>query len=301
MKPSFTPLRYPGGKSWLFEYVSAFLEFHDIHLGTVVEPFAGSASISVGLLKNKLADEAYICEKDPLISSFWDVALTANDELIENVRRLSVSISTWKKFKKYLRPDAVTRFSTMELATAFVFYNRTNYSGILKAGPIGGKRQESKYNIKCRFNKEYVCQKIATLDSLSGKIHVIRGDGIRFIREYSRRSHGEDQFFYIDPPYYDAGKVLYRNYFEVEDHIRLANTLEPLTEPWLLSYDDVDFIHHTYEGTKLQFVYSDRQAGNLRREVRELLLSNKEIPPICADFTQMESVMGEELSNAWQK
>ena len=94
--------------------------------------------------------------------------------------------------------------------------------------------------------------------------------------------------------------MLYRNYFEVEDHIRLANTLEPLTEPWLLSYDDVDFIRNIYEGTKLQFVYSDRQAGNLRREVRELLLSNKKIPPICADFTQMESVMGEELSIAWQ-
>ena len=301
MKPSFTPLRYPGGKTWLFGYVKAFLEFHEIDLGTVVEPFAGSASISVGLLQNNLADEAYICEKDPLISSFWASALEDNEELVESVESLRVSMDTWWKFRKYLASDALKKFGRMEMATACVFYNRANYSGILKAGPLGGKRQKSKYTIKCRFNKEYINKKIVSLGRLYGKLHVHQGDGTEFIQKLSKRRHTEDLLFYVDPPYYDAGRVLYRDYFNDEDHVRLANALKVLRKPWLLSYDDAEFIRGIYADAKQQFVYTDRQAGNLRRGVRELLLSNRKIPPFCSDFTQMEKALIRELAEIAQQ
>jgi DNA adenine methylase len=159
MKPTVTPLRYPGGKTWILPYVKQFLKYHKINLGTIIEPFAGSASVSIGLLKDGLADFAYICEKDPLITSFWKSVLYRNEEFIEAIQHLQISMETWHDFKKFLEEGANRKYDEIELGVAFLFYNRVNYSGIIKAGPIGGKNQSSKYKLQCRFNLDRIIKK----------------------------------------------------------------------------------------------------------------------------------------------
>ncbi len=279
MKPSVTPLRYPGGKAWLIPYVKRFIEYHKIPAGIVVEPFAGSASITVGLLRSNLMRTGIICEKDPLIVAFWESVLKHNEELCQSVSNLNVNMETWWNFKKYLDPSSTHKFSSVDLATAFIFYNRTNYSGIIKAGPIGGKSQLSKYNISCRFNKSRVIQRIRQIGLLRDRLIVVPGDGIKLIKKYSDIEGSEDLFFYIDPPYYRAGKVLYRDYFSNSDHNELANAVRSLKSPWLISYDESDFIRGLYLGAQSDLVYTDYQAGHLRRGVREMLFSNRKIPP----------------------
>jgi hypothetical protein len=61
--------------------------------------------------------------------------------------------------------------------------------------------------------------------------------------------------------------------------LRLAKILTHVDSPWLASYDDADFIRNLYSSTRYQYVYTDYQAGNLKRGMRELLLSNLKIPP----------------------
>ena len=280
MKPTATPLRYPGGKTWLFGYVRKFLEFHKIPPGTVVEPFAGSASISISLLKTNLAEEAYICENDPLIGAFWNAVFSFNDELIEMIQSIEVSMETWHSFRKYLSDDAANIYSILDMALAFIFYNRTNYSGIIKAGPLGGKQQKSGYKIDCRFNKERIMRKIAELSKFSNRVHVILGDGTRLMKEIADSQKSGGLFFYVDPPYYNSGKILYRNYFGEREHVQLAESLKSLESPWLLSYDDSDFIRGLYEKSEGQPVFTDYQAGYLKRGVKERLFSNRIIPPM---------------------
>jgi DNA adenine methylase len=281
MKPTVTPLRYPGGKTWLLPYINDFLKFHKIQLGTIIEPFAGSASVSVGLLKSGIADNAVLCENDPMIISFWKSALYSSEEFVELIKNTDISMDTWYEFKKYLANDAPTKYSDLEIGFAFLFYNRTNYSGIITAGPIGGRRQLSKYSIKCRFNPERIIKKVSQLSALNERIEIIHGDGNEYLRKFTGNQE-ENIFIYVDPPYYDAGKVLYRKFFAIDDHMELEGILTHINSPWLASYDDVNFIRNLYKSSKSQYVYTDYQAGNLKRGSRELLLSNLKIPPITA-------------------
>ena len=290
MKPSVTPLRYPGGKTWLLPYVKDFLNYHNIHLGVIVEPFAGSASVSIGLLNSGFAEHAYICDSDPLIIAFWRSIFNNNAEFIESVKNLEITMETWYDFKKYLDKDAIMKYRDIELGLAFLFYNRTNFSGIIIAGPIGGKRQLSKYKLQCRFNMERIIKKIQKLSSLSDRVTIELSNGIDFLKNFGRNFEEDHLFFYIDPPYYNGGNVLYRNYFRDKEHVELANVLSGITEyPWLVSYDNAEFIKNLYSESRSQYVYTDYQAGNLKRGMRELLLSNLHIPPKIVDTgTAME-------------
>jgi len=284
MEPPVTPLRYPGGKTWLLPYVIDYLRFHNIQLGTIIEPFAGSASISIGLLKKGLADKAYLCESDPLLVAFWKTVFNNNSEFLEAVRSLEISMETWYDFRKYLARDALLKYREIELALAFLFYNRTNYSGIIKAGPIGGRYQLSENKLHCRFNVTEIIRKINALNDLGDKVKIELYDGIEFLRKIGRMSEDEPIFIYVDPPYYKAGKLLYRDYFTDKEHEELADVLDNITEyPWLVSYDDSEFIRKLYGKSHFQYVYTDYHVRNLKRGMKELLLSNFRIPPEVAN------------------
>ncbi len=48
----------------------------------------------------------------------------------------------------------------LQLAFATFFLNRTNRSGILKGGVIGGKSQDGKWKLDARYNKQDLIQRI---------------------------------------------------------------------------------------------------------------------------------------------
>ena len=52
MPSSFSPLRYPGGKSQLYDYVKRIIDYNDLLGETYVEPFAGGAGLAMKLLLN---------------------------------------------------------------------------------------------------------------------------------------------------------------------------------------------------------------------------------------------------------
>ena len=281
MKPSVTPLRYPGGKTWLLDYAKRFVGFHKIENCVIAEPYAGSASISVGLLHSHLVKEAYINEKDPLLVAFWKAILDHNEELAEYVSSLEVSMDTWFSFRGFLTPG---QHKVIELAGAFLFYNRTNYSGIIKGGPLGGKHQESPYKIYCRFNQKKIVDKIRSLSTLKGRLHITEGDGIEFMKRLEATDPG-NLFFYVDPPYYIAGKDLYRYFFTDAEHQKLASFLKSLESPWILSYDNAEFIRNLYADNESSPVYTDYQSGHFKKDVKELLISNRFIPPFTPEVS----------------
>lgn len=280
MKPTPTPLRYPGGKGWLSYYVENFISFNKLDVDILVEPFAGSAAISISLLKKKIVDQAYISELDPLVVAFWKAVINKNSELMEHVSSMTVNLETWYYMRNYLKEELTPRSDIVELAGAFLFLNRTNYSGIVNSGPLGGKKQKSKYKIDCRFNKARILEKIESMGDLEGRMHVHQVDGLSFMKQMSLRNP-DNKVFYIDPPYYRAGKILYRNYFNDEDHRRLSYFLRTLDLPWLLSYDDSEFIKGLYEEKMSSPVYTDYQSGHYKKGIMELLISNYLIPPLA--------------------
>lgn len=275
-----SPLRYPGGKALLTDYIADVLEAHLLTGCTFYEPYLGGASVSLGLLGKNCISNAVWVERDPLVYAFWHSVLHDPDSLCAAVDDLDITIETWQEFQPYrgIQAPENNEFTLLELGLAGLFFNRTNFSGIIGAGPIGGRNQSSKYGIGCRFNKPRLIEQIQVVSSYSDLIDLHFGDAIGFMRRNAEEISTGFNFMYIDPPYYSQGKKLYRYFYEDQHHIDLAGFIGAQGYPWLVSYDDHPRIHELYAQNKIQPIYLDYNVKSSRRAT-ELLISNIEIPP----------------------
>lgn len=170
------PLRYPGAKSKLFDYVKKLLEVEGLKGFTFYEPFAGSASLSWMLLEENVVDNVVINEKDPLLYHFWKAVFENTEGLIPKIEQTEISIDTWKECAQYKELSHLIGKTSVEIGYAGLFLNRTNFSGILKANPIGGIEQKSNYKIDCRFNKRKVIEAIQSIARFANRVTVSNED-----------------------------------------------------------------------------------------------------------------------------
>lgn len=293
-----SPLRYPGGKAPLADYIADVLEAHMLVGCTFYEPYLGGASVSLELLGKGSISSAVWVERDPLVYAFWRSVLTDPDGLCDAIDDLDISIETWEGFQHYreVQTPRTRKYSALELGIAGLFFNRTNFSGIIGAGPIGGRSQSSKYGIDCRFNKERIKEQIRSVSAYSDLITIHYGDAIDFMRKKSETLSTEFCFTYIDPPYYSQGRKLYRYFYEEQHHIELADFIGKQGYPWLISYDDHVRIKELYAQNRIQPIYLDYNVRSSKRAT-ELLISNIEIPPPIYNDVIVESA-AEAISNA---
>jgi DNA adenine methylase len=276
-----SPLRYPGGKASLADYIARVLAMHGLEGCTFFEPYVGGASVSLYLLQQGLIKKAVWNEKDPLIYALWHCVINDPDKLISAIIKLPISIETWQEFQKYRRSlDPVSEYSILELGLAGLFFNRTNFSGVLGAGPIGGITQESKYLIDCRFNKQRLIDLISEISRFGKQIKVTNNDAIEHLKKELPKTKSHKCFIYIDPPYYKQGPRLYRYSYKEVDHQNLASFLANVPSPWLVSYDNHTFITDLYKNKNSQPIYTDYKMKN-PRQAMELIISNLVIPPEC--------------------
>lgn len=279
----WSPLRYPGGKVNLAQYVNRILTLNDMSGTEFVEPFAGGAGVTLSLLQWGTISSAVLVERDPLVYAFWESVFFHADDLCELIESTDITIDTWNQREHYRHIDVPVEPLIVDLGFSALFYSRTNFSGILNAGPIGGQRQTGKYKIDCRFKKDRLIRDILFLYQYRDRVQVVFADGLSFISTHSRTWANKNTFVYVDPPYYIKGRSLYRHFFSDEQHIRLAHELKSAHFPWLLSYDNCTFVNSLYSNNedrfKFRHLYFDYSARQARREA-ELLISNVEIPPV---------------------
>lgn len=279
---NLSPLRYPGSKANFVPVVAHLLNKCEFKVRTFVEPYAGSASITLGLLENNIINNAILGEQDPLLFAFWEAVFRHTDELLERFLDLPITLETWHK----LRPLLATKspYETKDFvgyALAGLFFNRANFSGILNGGPIGGMKQLSDYKINCRTNKDEIVCRILAASTLSEKVEVFFGDAVALI---NKRAHRKTDFVYADPPYYLQGESLYRYFYRLGDHKRLAQTLTDTNAKWLLSYDDhhvIEFLYEKFNMRRHDFQYSARSP----KKHTELLISNFDLPSVIEGWS----------------
>lgn len=274
----FSPLRYPGSKALLVDYIHAVILENNITGCTIIEPYAGSAIISIFALFSGIAEKAVLVERDPLIYSFWFCVFEKTDELIARIEQLPVNLETWHQLQIYRKIDDITTYPIIDMGLAGLFYNRCNYSGILNAGPLGGQQQNSTYSIGCRFNKTAIIEQIRKISVLRNKITMCFEDALHYLGENLGEFSLQETFLYVDPPYYKKGKKLYRYWHNRYQHERLANMLLQSQVPWLVSYDDHEDIRKLYQTSAiLRRTYVDYVA-RYRKKEPELLISNLRLP-----------------------
>lgn len=269
-----SPLRYPGGKSDFAPTAAEILSRCNLFERPLCEPFAGSAAVSLYLLDIEAIPSAHLFEKDPLIFSFWYSIKYHFDEFAEKFLNLPITLDTWKNLRPLLRIEQPDSSNIVDLGVACLFFNRTNFSGIINAGPIGGMTQSSRYSIDCRTNKDEIIIRLLSISMVSDRLFVTFGDALDSIHNNNEFKH---HVLYIDPPYFKKGGLLYRKHYKLSDHKQLAESLGACNKPWLLSYDDhhvIEFLYTDQHIQRVKFRYSVHSPKNHE----ELLISNFIIP-----------------------
>ena len=261
---SKSPLRYPGGKVKLYPFMEQLIRQNTVDPPIYVEPFAGGAGLALELLFNGNVERIMINDLDPAIYSFW-YSIT-NEEtfylFINRVNEVDININEWKIQKDiYMHQDIHNK---LELGFATFFFNRCNRSGILKAGPIGGQKQNGNYRIDCRFNKDRLIPLLRKIYDNRNRIDVTNLNAEEFI-EYIDMNY-DNLFIYLDPPYVDKGYQLYKNSFTKEDHVSLSKKIKKLKNKWFVTYDNTDLIKELYSDCKTEIFNIQYSAGSKRVE-----------------------------------
>ena len=285
------PLRYPGAKSKLYDYICKLLIAEQRTGCTFYEPFAGSAAISLLLLENQVISKAVLNELDPLLYNFWFSVFNHTEELITLIRNTDITLENWHEFSLYRNNDYLQDKTSVQIGFAGLFLNRTNFSGILKANPLGGLNQQSQYPINCRFNKDKIINSIQQLSLYGNKITLYNLDAIDFMKQALRYKRNRKTFVYIDPPYYKEGVNLYRCYYTHEQHMLLSKFILSKTYPWLISYDNAEEIRKMYKQLSPLTIHMDYSV-HTSRNAEELLISNIKIPPMEPSSTTIEPLIG---------
>lgn len=280
-----SPLRYPGGKIKLLEFMKQLLDTNGIN-GTYIECFAGGAGIAINLLLNKIVKKIVINDLDIAIYSFWNSLTKQNDEFLKLFDSTSVNIEEWHNqkeiFDKLSTKNILDSKEELLLGFATYYLNRTNFSGILRgATPIGGLQQRGKWKIDCQFNKEKLRPLLVEIGRFKKNIEVKNLDMItEFTKLVSKKEYLNNTLIFIDPPYIKEGKRLYIPFKNKLDHEILSSEIIKNRQNWVLTYDYNDQILKMYHTLKHKYTYElNYYVKNKRIEKEFLGLSHNLILP----------------------
>ncbi len=270
----YSPLRYPGGKNRLAKFIAKICVDNNIN-GHYVEPYAGGASVALYLLIENKVKKITINDKDKAIYAFWYSVLNHTDELCELIDKTKINIKNWEN-QKGIQKNKDREKDLLKLGFSTFFLNRTNRSGIINAGVIGGKEQKGNYKIDCRFNKQDLIKRIKNIAEFKNRIVLKNLDAIDLIKKIKKESNNKNTIFYFDPPYYLKGPGLYMNSYKENDHKKVAEEIKKIKRiHWIVSYDNVSEINKLYTGIK-KFKFNLTHTAFITRKGKEILFfSNK--------------------------
>ncbi|MEU1809213.1 DNA adenine methylase [Micromonospora aurantiaca (nom. illeg.)] len=269
-KPYISLLRYPGGKSSLYGRLRTLIRLNGLSNGTYVEPYAGGAGAALALLVTGQVREIVINDLDPAVYAFWRAVVTEREAFSDLLVNAVLTVEEWTKQKEAYLTAPRDDYLTLGFATFYL--NRTNRSGVLNGGPIGGKDQSGNYKIDARFNKQALSERLRLLSLYSNRISVRNEDGLQVIKEFAA---SPSAFVYADPPYVEKAGSLYLNSFTKSAHQSLADCINSLSETkWLLTYDDVPLVHELYSDRRRELFSLNYSAHRVAKANEVMIFSD---------------------------
>ena len=238
--PQRSPLRYPGGKTWLVPHVRAWLAGLDPKPKLLIEPFGGGAIVSLTAVMEDLVESCLVAELDPDVAAFWKAALHHGPELCELIRAFEPTREAVESLAHAEPDEPVERgFRTLVL-------NRTRRGGILAPGASLSRAGESGKGLASRWYPETIVSRLQRISAHADRIDFRETDGMRLLEEFAGTP---DSVVFADPPYSAGGKRAGRRlytHFEI-DHPRLFQLLADAAPEFMLTYDHApeiaDLVH----------------------------------------------------------
>lgn len=234
------------------------------------EPFSGGAGVAISLLLNKKAKSIILNDIDIAIYSFWYAIIHESERFIKAVQDITIDMTEWKKQKlvyENAQENNIQEYS-FELAFATFFLNRTNRSGIITGGPIGGNNQQSNYKLDCRFKKNSLIRKIRKISEAGNLIRLYHLDAKELISNILIHENTNELFVYFDPPYYKQGKHLYKDFYDDNEHVLLSDAIRKMDDyHWIATYDNAKRIKDIYNDRVIQEYQIQYSANKARKEI----------------------------------
>lgn len=239
---------------------------------TYYEPFVGGGAVFFDLLpKNaKLSD----LNNELVIT--YNVIKNSVDELIESLQKHIYD----KEYYLKVRAEKVEDLSEIEVASRFIFLNRTGFNGLYRVNKSG------QFNVPFgRYSSPVICDE----DNLRRVSDALR-DTIITHQDYKnvlKTARGGD-FIYFDPPYYPISATSsFTSYtaegFLEKEQAELRDTFVKLHEKGcfvMLSNSDTPFINKLYSGlngitiNKITAGRAINSKGTGRGKITEVLITN---------------------------
>ena len=223
-----SPFRYPGGKSWFVNIARQWLKSQSKRPKILVEPFGGGAGISLVAVNERLVQQAVFAEIDRDVAATWETMLNGHaawlaDEILAfRISRKRVEM----KLKEVPKADHERAFQCL-------LKNRTARGGVLSDGAGLIRRGEDGKGLRSRWYPETLAKRIKAISGLKDQLNFRQGDGFEVISEYLQRG---DTVFFVDPPYTQAARRLYRHWSI--DHEKLFELMREAKGNVLMTYDD---------------------------------------------------------------
>lgn len=275
MATTYTPLRYPGGKTVYADLLEDVIALNGMTDVVLVEPYAGGAGASIKLLLQGKVDQLILNDLDVAIYAFWWAVLNEPNYLVDRVLTCDLTVDEWKRQREINRRKNSQDLKTLGFSTLFL--NRCNRSGILTANPIGGIQQLGNYKIDARFNRDGLVEKIVNISAFSRKIALRNISCERLIASLNKRKNLANLLVYFDPPYYQKGPLLYMNHYTPNDHASLAGLIKASRFKWILSYDRHREIERLYSNVK-QYEAELRYTIVGNEKAKELIATDLFVP-----------------------
>lgn len=257
-----SPLRYPGGKAKIADFIKQVVKDNDLLDGVYVEPYAGGAAVALSLLMDEYVSRIIINDKDRSIYAFWYSVLYDTDRLCQLIEETPVNMEVWRTQRELQSPENKETADLLSLGFSTFFMNRTNRSGIIKAGVIGGFNQTGNYKIDARYRKDDLIARIRRIASYADRIELHNNDAVDLVNHIVQTAP-QNTIMYLDPPYYKKGRGLYMNYYDDADHERICDVITNVDSfKWIVSYDNSPFIKSLYQAFRSQEFYLNYSANN---------------------------------------
>ena len=270
----YSPLRYPGGKNKLSAFIAKICVDNNIN-GHYVEPYSGGASVALFLLLEGFVNRITINDRDRSIYAFWHSVLNKTNQLCEMIESAELTIDEWR-IQREIQSNKKTS-DLLELGFSTFYLNRTNRSGIINAGVMGGIHQNGNYLMDCRFNKKELIDRIKKIAKKKKQIRLYKKDAIKLIDKIQNESEKENVVFYFDPPYYLKASTLYMNHYEDKNHKIVSDKIKSIENiKWIVSYDNVPEIRKLYSDCQKK-EFSFKHTAYEIRDGKEILFFSKDI------------------------
>ena len=226
--PQRSPLRYPGGKTWLVPHIRRWLGTRG---GYLIEPFAGGAIVSLTAVMEERVTHAVMVELDRDVAAFWQAVMDHPGELVARIRGFSPT----REAVEHIAGE--TPDSVIDQGFRTLILNRTRRGGVLASGAALVRNGENGAGVRSRWYPETLVRRIEAVAQWSGRLRFVAGDGVRFMEEHCG---GSSARFFIDPPYTAsggkrAGSRLYTH--SNVDHARIFRALAGCEADFLMTYD----------------------------------------------------------------